>query len=323
MVKKGFFFSLMSLFFLILFFIVMQTVFIQEDSQNYGAFRTQSTQFSSFVDTFETFHLPKISQVAFESAIHHSINNISKKELVFTESDFQSQMYSLIYNGTVNDKYIHNVTIQNLLANLTQISESFYNINLSVTVYDEYFYVNHTESAWRITLQVLYTYSVDDGFIFWQNKTVLTTSSILITQFDDPLRAYQNISTIPIQRSNIQPSQWNISLFSDFIQNQKFALSDLGPSFLDRLRNKTQPSNFGIESFILPSNVTFFDDLQNRSYVDYQFFGLWNCTDDELFNISTLTNGDFENFRIPENIFIRYTNESAHEFGTFSSQVCP
>ncbi len=282
MVKKGFFFSLMSVFFLLIFFVVANTFLIQTQDSDLDTQRTYSVVLNTFFQNVEQQHLPAITQIAFSQAISKSIEKIYQNEFAFEEETLTQSLFSLMKNGTYAQHEFDILHLDSLLTNFSNLVQQELGITITTTVNESYFTVQHTDSAWRVSIQIVYFVSVQSAGFPTQNRSFLIRTTHPITGFLDPLRAYYNATPLYITRTTIQPGQWNVEALQSHAELSQFSFrQNQAPSFLQRLVNDSSASFFGIESFV--NDTTGFSQIQNRSSIDHAFFQIHDCQENPLY----------------------------------------
>lgn len=335
--KRGFFLTVIALFFLILLVFYQETSHLFAQRQAQRAELSQSIQINNFIEDLNYNYLPATLELASADALNMYLVWIKVDQPTLVEDNVSMVFLSLMMNKTTSpiDAGAQNgFTLSDRLGDIILLVNETYNANLHVNLTPPYLLVKQTD-PWKLDVEAFFVYNVSVQSNKWINQTVHVKTQLSIVEFGDPLYAYHqselgNYMQI-INRSNVTILNWNQTLLHEHVARGFYVQQQLGPSYLMRMVNNLSASNttLGIVSFV---NLSAVGGNQNDdySYVDFQYITQpWNCVSDQLYSIEEIeTDSNLQGFRIPLKFAQLYLNNtkdpvsSSSEFDTVKKVVC-
>ncbi|MFC1768670.1 hypothetical protein ACFLZX_02805 [Nanoarchaeota archaeon] len=275
--KKGMYFTIMTIAFLAIFLFIFMIPSYQPFSKKMNVVEMRVNSMDDFLKdiTRDTERALYISSYRGLLALEQEI--VSKGEYL---DDTETRFKEAILNGT-----IHNVssdimqlsTFQDWIDKIEQESTKF-NINTTILVNDIEVY---QKDPWNIMVRANITMMLNDttNIASWLTDREVETS-ISIISFEDPIYTIASLGRV-INKINITPYEGdyvdgqNVTNFLDHIEKSYYAANPNSPSFLMRLENNMSSSLYGIESLIYIPNLVEQELVINSqsSIVDYHY---WN-----------------------------------------------
>ncbi len=284
--KKGFFFSFMALFLVILFILIFSDkpkIASQEDIIiNNANADTLSFYTKNVADSY--------IKRAMISAMHKSLYtmliqiNSSSAEFADLNKSFSELMLYGQINGT-NISTMENSTISYFVSKVTEIAENTFRINFSLYVYNITVW---QKDPWLVSVGADIILNSSKGNAAYNiHKRIITNISII--GYDDPGILYSSYKNYSRAIKVLDTLSYNYSTLRRIIKYNYYRQYKKAPSYLQRLSgNLSSVSDCcGIEtvlntSFGLPSGKA-------RPFTDYLFLNGTNCSSTLIYNISGLT----------------------------------
>jgi hypothetical protein len=293
--KKAFVFSLLSILFLIVIFLLFQNLMIQSQTS-----KTDLVYHARFSQQFESHFLPRVSRIVVEHGIDSMIEHVFYTGVPLDELD--DDFRKLFFTGIApNGTQITNITFTNLTLSYAHLINSTtpYNLDLNVT---EFLYSIDQSDPWYVDVDVLFVYTLyQNDRVLWRNETYLAKVRVPIDGLIDPVYAFHGYSrNVTFVRApyefNLDPSSQsdeqisaNFINFTYHLGNETYAVYPKAPSFLSRFTNDTdnEDGHLGIENFVNPEvqgDIT----AVSIPFVTHLFTGMPYACDDPDYDGDTL-----------------------------------
>lgn len=168
-------------------------------------------------------------------------------------------------------------------------------------------YLNQTR-PFSVFVSVPVTYELSDDFVLKLWDSIVLEAEVSITGLKDPFLFENNVERIiyrdPVIELGYDETEEAYENFIEHYDKGTYVMTEIGPSFLDRLQGLTSPNENGIQTLLEEGSVTHYN---NMSYIDYKYFsGLeYSCgdhSDTKLYSIVGINS----NFRIDWNNLANY-----------------
>lgn len=278
--KKGMYFTLMTVAFLIIF-----TFFFMIPS--YKRFGERMSSIEMRIDSMNDFikDLKRDTSRGLYISSYRALMALEGYIIQHGEflQDFDKGFREAILNGTINNTNITLMlfsTFPNWIENIQGKAIKF-NIDANITLHDVYVFQN---DPWHVTVSANLTFFIRDitEIASWDiNETI--NASISIIGFEDPLyivysygRTTNIINITPFEGNYAYKinETWNVSNLLIHTEHSYYTPHPDAPSFLMRFENNLESSPYGIESLV---NVEELSDLgleirEGISIVDYHYW---------------------------------------------------
>jgi hypothetical protein len=313
---------------LVLFFLYLSSQQITDNTPQEIASNAKISDVDFFIKQLDTQLLPTIVTMATTAVLNQLpvIVVASNQYIPVNDTTFIS---FAIYNGTYKGFYVSPHSLVNLTQQMqTSVQTNLY-YNVSISAKNLLVTLNQT-NPWFLTVTAFFVYNVTDQLLTIHNVTKFIQTNISIRGLRDPLLYYNTPGTdflstydVSITDTNVTKGTWDLSAVLTHINKSTYIYDPSAPSYLDRLWNKTTPSVFGISSILNPHKLKSAQPL-NKSFVDYQYFQPWNCSQDfesRLYNISGISKNltlftssppSNPHFKLSENYTLLYLNTTEY-----------
>jgi hypothetical protein len=279
--KKGFVYSLISIFLLVIIFFIAQNYVLNLERPH-----SEFSGHAVFSQQLENFILPRLTTLVVFEGTQQMIAYTFETNTPLTniESDFAN----LLFNGTSpsGQSNYFSGTFQNLTLEYATLVNQTTPYNLEITPISYLFALNQS-NPWFIDVQVAYVYSVFLGSTpLWENKTSIVTVQVPIEGFIDPQYGFNGFTrNVTIRKapyafgsaifgsSDIEVSN-NIVNLTYHIGNESYAQYNGAPSFLSRFLNYSgAEADIGIENIVNPvlENIAS-SEVIDRPFVPYLLY---------------------------------------------------
>jgi len=245
---------------------------------------SHTTQFSGD----QTINEDQMYYIVFSGSEHFNLS-LNAGDPPETHIGYSSAKYLWINDSYLNPTLKDYTGIDAWLSTFINISHHELGIDTNYTVADirlEQFY------PWTLTVSANFLFYSNDSTSSYRNNVTLYRD-FDIDGLPDPLYIYNHYGINRIYRAPFGIDKgFNISVFTNFTMHKLYWENDLGPSYLERLKNSTNSTkDFGIESVInftlLLENGIDFARTLNRSFIDYDFLNGTNISCGDLYTINT------------------------------------
>ncbi|MEM4267487.1 MAG: hypothetical protein QXK37_01515 [Candidatus Woesearchaeota archaeon] len=274
-VKKGFFFTLTAMVFLVLLFLYISLDYQTRLRDKAIVIDSRVTTLDHFVDDLEKDIERGVYIASFRSLLAIQQYITSKGEFLYDTDDVIEE---IIINGTINGEYMS-------VMNDTQLSIWVERIRVEAVKTGIYFNytlndisISHSD-PWTLTISLDVTEYIQDrnGLAYWsRNKRINTSLSIV--GFEDPLYTVNTFGRVinTIEKSSITdfvgPNNDTTNLLYH-LDNSLYIDSQSAPSYLMRLKGDLNSSPYGIESLVNLIELEANDiNTLNKSCIDYIYF---------------------------------------------------
>ena len=273
--KKGIYFTLMSLVFVVLFAFVLTL-------PKHDVLGKKNTNIELRVDTMNTF-LEDLEKDLSRSLYISSFRSLlGFEQYIVNSGEFLTStdaFLEMIRNGTLDGQGLNIMQDSTFDAWLEKISLESAKLNIisNFTIYDISIY---QDSPWDVKSRADLEIHIKDinSIAEWRiNKSIITSISII--GFEDPLyivSSYGRLTNIITETpyANFVTGQ-NVSNFISHVNNSYYKANSNSPSFLQRLVNDLSPSEYGIESMVnletvADRNLPIFSDSTIIDYLYWQ-----------------------------------------------------
>jgi len=272
--KKGVFFTLMTVTFLLVFVMILLLPTYSQQSEKMVRVENRVLMMNDFVNDLERDmgRALYISMYRGILAIESSV--INSGEFI---SDFEGVFEEVMLNGSINGEAYTIMNASTYPDWIAKIQEEGENFNLIVNVSLHNLDVGQID-AWNLLVEVNVTIEVEDtaGTAAW-NITKEIVASVPVIGFEDPLYVVYSFgrTTNTIEKSNLVGNfTSNVSSLLEHISEGYYWENVDAPSFIMRFENNLSGSVFGIESMIDVSKLAGLGlDVNNgASVVDHQYW---------------------------------------------------
>ncbi len=162
-----------------------------------------------------------------------------------------------------------NKTLATYLDSISALARRELNINSTYSIGP--MNVTQATDAFSIELIANITLSIKDGYANISDNR-LVTSSVGIEGLPDPVYLMNGTYTQMIKKNSLNKKEgdWNITDLQDLYYNHAYRNYKEGISIINRIKGNFTPNDFGIESLVNQSMLTYdVDYYENDSMVDY------------------------------------------------------
>jgi hypothetical protein len=296
----------------------MQVSQLQNQQSSLVLAQNSNIATDTFLQSLTTRILPDLTYSAMQSTLYELISDANTRRLESTVIPFDEQedtFYSLMLNGVAPDVYGIQVfnpaqKLNTTTRTLMYLAQTQLGIPLNITILKERFSVTQT-SAWAVDVTVAFIITLNHSKSQYQNITQVVTVQIPITQFNDPFYYFNNDDALtkPFTAGSIVGGLTNASVLEEAISNQTYLFFPYGPSFLHRLSNLTNASDYGVTRFIDPRGLP----AVNKSHLDFEYINqTWNCNFAKLYEIQAI-NSTYSDFVVTEKALLTIISPQEYE----------
>lgn len=293
--KKAVFFTLISLIFIGIFVTTYRVKVEYGESDKMHSIKARINLMDDFVRSLEN-DAPRAQYIAGFRGVYSLSNYVcSHGDPVNVDLAYDE----VFTNGTIegNESYallMKNQSIKSWTKRMSLLAESM-NLILNISV-SNVSVVHATPFSLKATMDISYNLTDRLDTASW-NRSRTIVSYISIEGWQDPLFSLRtNGGSRVIHETNL--SSFNtVNVLSMFTNKSYFEVSN-GPSFLDRLENRTVPtsSGFGIGTLLNPN---YYGNPQNASVLDYAY---WNTTIINASKVTGISDSGYSDFRIQDDL---------------------
>ncbi len=313
--KKGFFFTMLSLTVLSIFIVVVSWKPAELTGPTLYSDKAKISVVTSFTRDAKEVYMKRVLYVSSRLAmaelnewVFNNRTSIDNPELRIRE---------LLTNGTLYSRKaprMVNQTVPDWIEKLLDVVGENMRIHANITVHNIYVY--QTE-PWKIVIEADTSFYANYSGIYYDFSDPVAINYSVIGE-PDPLYAMNGVNR---SIASYTPKEWNASTTVAHIENQTFRYNNWAPGYLMRFQNNSNRSSCcGIESIL---NSTW---IKNISHIDYLYWnnseqcngpdalmgGMWNVT--EVWDHDPITRVLFDG------VHLSYYGINS---STEAEQVCP
>jgi|GEM_PF-2254802 len=314
--KRGIIFTMMSILMVTIVLFAIRPQIISHSENRIPVIESRVDLANSHLYYLENTYIERVLRYCTFRAFSAYTSYLSRKQAdgavgyaPTTMAGLRSGMLQVLVNASVNGEClncshyglysIENNTLTDKLAEFSNLSREFLNINVSVKVNNITFFQSNTTGPWAVGITVNTSIELNTSLATWNVTEHNTTTIVSILSLEDWSYTHNSRLISGVSYPNYiyatNTSVWDRGQLINHILNHTYKHDPTAPSFLARFINVFNQSKCcGIESTIYPGWASYRD----MSFIDYCYFGgVCNGSNPtgffSLYNVTGITTSEY------------------------------
>lgn len=284
--KKGIFFTILTVLFLSIFLFYFQIGSLKERSDRMFVIESRVSSMDNYVKSVERDIERGLYIASFRALLAMNAYIDDKGKFL---ANANASFAEAVLNGSISQETLPlmvNSTMNNWIASIRNQGT---NLNLIVEINVTQLRV-YQKDPWRVHASINVSFDVRDaaGLAYWHREKLVETS-VSILGLEDPwyivnshgrLTSIINITSYEGAYTSYDGSSWDVDNLVQHNNQSFYTNNSIAPDFLARFENRTDASQYGIESMV---NVALLSSqglpLVDKSVIDYIYWSNLSTTD--------------------------------------------